>query len=492
MSESNQPSPAPASNVSVRLVEQLLKHGAISAKQVEAARALQDAAHPDLARALVSLGFITDGAITTFLVKQLKFPHLSLQDYQIDAGTLRVIPRELCQRHHLLPIDVLGRNLTVAMVNPLDEVALAAIQGINPEYRLKSFVCSLSDFELVFKRLYAQQDTQKGGAGEMSLASLGISGAPRKAAPAPPAPKPVESPVDDASETMLFDARAPKLAKSGGPLRSSLICLDGWELGREIELTGREHTLGRSPDADTTVASPMISREHARITRNEEYGQETFLITDLGSSNGTFVNNIPVTTTLLRHGDRVLLGNVLFKFVLLDEVEARFHKDVHHLYSIHKGTGLLPADAWTQELERALARPSETPLAACLIEIDNLGAIAHSHGHIASVIVLSDISDLLERYMEQSDLPGDFGGGRIAVTFEGMPLESIFPKLEDLRRTVEAHVFHHKEDKFRTTVSIGLAAAAPDSVGEAFIAVLREALDDAIGQGRNTVAVKHG
>ena len=492
MSESTQESPESGASVSVRLAEQLVKHGVITAKQLESARALQDASQPDLTKALVALGFTTEDAITTFLVKQLKFPFLSLQDYQIDAGTLRILPRDVCRHHYVLPIDVLGKNLTVAMVNPLDEVALAAIQGICPNYRLKSFVCSQADFDLVFKRLFSQTDSQQGDRSEMSLASLGISGAPRKPAPEAPAPPPVESTSDDASETMLFDGRAPKLVKSSGPLRSSLICLDGWELGREIELAGREHTLGRSPDADTTVASPMISREHARITRNEEYGQETFLITDLGSSNGTFVNNIPVTTTILRHGDRILLGNVLFKFVLLDEIEARFHKDVHHLYSIHKGTGLLPADAWTQELERALARPSETSLAACLIEIDNLGAIAHSHGQIASVIVLSDISDLLERYLEQGDLPGDFGGGRIAVTFEGIPLEGIFPKLEDLRRTVEAHVFHHKEEKFRTTVSIGLAAAAPESGGAAFVAVLREALGKAIAQGRNTVAVKHG
>jgi len=479
----------PESNAPDQLAALLVKHDVVTGKQIEAARALQSPEQPNLLKALVDLGFVTESAITTFMVKVLKYPYLNLQDYQINGDTLKVLSREMCHRHRVLPIDILGKNLTVAMVNPLDEVALAAIREACPEYRLKSFVCAHTDFELVFKRLFSQSDAKKADGSEMSLASLGIAAAATK--PAPKATPPEENGGGDATETMLFDATSQKKPKSSGPLRSSLICLDGWELGREIELKGKNHTLGRSPEVDTTVASPLISREHARITRNEEYGQEVFVITDLGSSNGTFVNNIPVTTTILRHGDRILLGNVLFKFVLLDEVEARFHKDVHHLYSIHKGTGLLPADAWKKELERALAASSGDPLSACLIEIDNLQQIAQSLGQIASVIALSDISDLLEHYLEQSDLPGDIGEGRIAVTFDGKPLESLFPKLEDLRCLVESNVFHYKEESFRVTISIGLASSPRGAESSAFIAALRSALDDAIAQGRNQVAIHH-
>ena len=479
--------PAPSGG----LAELLVKHGVVTAKQAEAAQALQDDGQPNLTQALVQLGFVNENAITNFLVKELKFPYLNLRDYQINLDTLKTIPEGICRRYRALPIDILGKNLTVAMVNPLDEQALAAIQQACPDYRLKSFVCSLADFELVSGRLFREETPVEESPSEMSLASLGIAARPAtKTSQEPPSPAP-DAGGEDASATMLFDSQMPKPAKPSGPLRSSLICLDGWELGREIELTGKEHTLGRSPDADTTVNSPLISREHARIVRNEEYGQETFVITDLGSSNGTYVNNVPVSSTLLRHGDRILLGNVLFKFVMLDEIEARFHKDVHHLYSIHKDTGLLPADAWTKELERALSITRDTPLTVCIIEIDNLQQIAQTQGHIASVIVMSDISDLLERHLEQSDLPGDFGDGRIVVTFEGKPLESTYSKLEDLRRMVEAHVFHHKEDSFRTTISIGLAAADRGAGSARCTEALRAALDEAIGQGRNSVAVKH-
>lgn len=476
-----------------RLAELLVRNGVVSAPQVLAALALQDNENSHLVKGLVSLGFLKESDLTNFLVKHLKLPRLNLGDYKVSQDIVNIVPRELCLRYRLMPIDVLGKNLTLAMVNPLDDAALAAIQQACPNFRLKPFLCSLSDFDLVASRMLRSDEEVKSG-GEISLQSLGMAATAKKTEmPAAAAQRRVAPPVEDfdPTATKLFDGPAAAPRRSSGPLRSSLICLDGWELGREIEIQGTEHLLGRSAEADTTIASPMISREHARITRNEEYGQETFVITDLKSSNGTFVNNVPVTTTILRHGDRILLGNVLFKFVLLDEVEGRFHKDVHRLYSIQKGTGLLPADAWFKELDRALADAASELRTACLIEIDNLPAIEQSQGQIASVIVLTDASDLLGRCLGRGDLPGDLGNGRIGVLFESKPMEMAYAVLEDLRRTVEAYVFTHKDDRFRTTISIGLTTSEGCADDRALFAKLEKGLSLAVEYGRNRVEIQH-
>lgn len=482
--------PHPSLQTAGRLGELLVRSGIVSAAQVQAALALQNNEQGSLVKGLVDLGFIKEPDLTNFLVKHLKLPRLNLTDYKVSQDIVKTVPRDLCLRFRLMPIDILGKNLTLAMVNPLDDAALAAVQQACPEFRLKPFLCSLSDFELVARRLL-QSENEARGSSELSLQSLGIAASPHKKTEvpvqAPARPEPPE-PEDDPTATKLFDGPAAMPRRPAGPLRSSLICLDGWELGREIEITGKEHLLGRSVEADTTIASPMISREHARITRNEEYGQETFVITDLKSSNGTFVNNVPVSTTILRHGDRIMMGNVLFKFVLLDEVEARFHKDVHRLYSIQKGTGLLPADAWFKELDRAVAAGPHT---ACLIEIDNLPAIEQSHGQIASVIVLSDASDILARSLGRGDLPGDLGNGRIGVLFEARSAEGAFAMLEDLRRAVEAHIFHHKDARFRTTLSIGLSTSEGCADGKACVARLEKGLAAALSYGRNRIEVEH-
>jgi GGDEF domain-containing protein len=475
-----------------RLAQLLVNNGVVSVPQIQAALALQENESSHLVKGLVSLGFLKETDLTNFLVKHLKLPRLNLGDYKLSQDIVKIVPRELCLRYRLIPIDVLGKNLTLAMVNPLDDAALAAIQQACPDFRLKPFLCSLSDFELVANRMLRSDEDTK-GSGDISLQSLGITATSRKTEMPAPAPRQVAPPAEniDPTATKLFDGPTAAPRRSSGPLRSSLICLDGWELGREIEIQGSEYLLGRSADADTTISSPMISREHARITRNEEYGQETFVITDLKSSNGTFVNNVPVTTTILRHGDRILLGNVLFKFVLLDEVEARFHKDVHRLYSIQKGTGLLPADAWFKELDRALTDAAPGFRTASLIEIDNLASIEQSRGQIASVIVLSDASDLLGRCLGRGDLPGDLGNGRIGVLFEAEPMEGAYAVLEDLRRTVEAYVFTHKEDRFRTTISIGLATSEGCADGHAFFTKLKKGLGMAVEYGRNRVEIQH-
>ena len=475
-----------------RLAQLLVKQGIVSAGQIHAALALQENENSHLVKGLVALGFLKETDLTNFLVKHLKLPRLNLGDYNVSQDVLKTVPRELCLRHRLMPIDILGKNLTLAMVNPLDDAALAAVQQACPDFRLKPFLCALSDFDLVASRLLRSEQEQKSNS-EISLKSLGIAGPARKTEVVAQPPR-YEAPAeveDDPTATKLFDSPAVIPRRSSGPLRSSLICLDGWELGREIEIQGTEYLLGRSADADTTIASPLISREHARITRNEEYGQETFVITDLKSSNGTFVNNIPVTTTILRHGDRILLGNVLFKFVLLDEVEARFHKDVHRLYSIQKGTGLLPADGWFKALDRAVGS-SEAPLrTACLIEIDHLPAVEQSHGQIASVIVLSDASDILGHSLGRGDLPGDLGNGRIGVLFESKPTEAAYLLLEDLRRSVEAHVFTHKEARFRSTLSIGLATTEGCADGKDFYGKLEKGLASAVEYGRNRIEIQH-
>lgn len=66
--------------------------------------------------------------------------------------------------------------------------------------------------------------------------------------------------------------------------------------------------LGRSPDCDLAFDTDLdraTSLEHATI----HYSPEGFVLTDLGSTNGTFVNGSRVTTTLLKDGDRIELGH---------------------------------------------------------------------------------------------------------------------------------------------------------------------------------------
>jgi signal transduction histidine kinase len=75
-------------------------------------------------------------------------------------------------------------------------------------------------------------------------------------------------------------------------------------------LRGDQTTIGRHPSNDIVLALESISRFHARIDSRGDY----YILQDLNSSNGSFVNGEKVTQLAIHHGDMVTFGNVEFEF----------------------------------------------------------------------------------------------------------------------------------------------------------------------------------
>jgi transcriptional regulator with GAF, ATPase, and Fis domain len=96
---------------------------------------------------------------------------------------------------------------------------------------------------------------------------------------------------------------------------AALIGMSGPLLGRVIELTEGELTIGRDDANDLCISDPSISRRHCAIHADD--GQ--FLVRDLQSHNGTQVNGATVTQHVLQHGDHITLGRTQFTFVLRDQ-----------------------------------------------------------------------------------------------------------------------------------------------------------------------------
>ena len=110
----------------------------------------------------------------------------------------------------------------------------------------------------------------------------------------------------------------------GAPARSrvsaQLTVLAGAEVGQVFQLTQPVVTLGRGDDAGIRLPFKSVSRHHARICRLEGNRYE---IEDLGSSNGTLLNDQPVVgRRMLRVGDRITLGpRILLQFATVDHFD---------------------------------------------------------------------------------------------------------------------------------------------------------------------------
>ena len=168
----------------------------------------------------------------------------------------------------------------------------------------------------------------------------------------------------------MFLAPASNSGAHSGHTRASLIVLAGWEIGKEIEVGTSRMILGRSIDCDTCINAPSVSRQHAQIDLIEENAERFFRITDLGSSNGTHVNNTRTAATRLYNGDKLKLGDVLFKFVLQDEIETQFHQKVHRLIHYDQLTGLLTLEAFRFRLDEVLRSSTRPGATFCLAMTD--------------------------------------------------------------------------------------------------------------------------
>lgn len=80
--------------------------------------------------------------------------------------------------------------------------------------------------------------------------------------------------------------------------------------GRTIPLTQPEITIGRLPECEVVVDDPGASRQHARIRRTDG----GFVLVDLGSTNGTLLNDAPIQEQVLESGDRITIGQTVLEF----------------------------------------------------------------------------------------------------------------------------------------------------------------------------------
>jgi pSer/pThr/pTyr-binding forkhead associated (FHA) protein len=99
----------------------------------------------------------------------------------------------------------------------------------------------------------------------------------------------------------------------------SLEIVEGLDAGRRVELTGPVE-IGRGPDAGLQLSDPQASRSHARVVPD----QTGAVVTDLGSSNGTFVNGHQLFgPARLEPGDHLLVGSTVLELRTAAQVASR-------------------------------------------------------------------------------------------------------------------------------------------------------------------------
>jgi type IV pilus assembly protein PilB len=114
--------------MTTRLGELLVREKLISLQQLRQAQEEQRKSGAKLGYALAKLGFISDGEITNFLSTQYRVPAIDLAGVVLDKDLTKLVSREVCERHHIIPVARSGSSVTVAMADPTNLNAIDDIK----------------------------------------------------------------------------------------------------------------------------------------------------------------------------------------------------------------------------------------------------------------------------------------------------------------------------------------------------------------------------
>lgn len=269
------------------------------------------------------------------------------------------------------------------------------------------------------------------------------------------------------------------------PVGAFLTVLWGANMGMTFPL-GETAVVGRSSQADIQLWDHAVSRQHCRLER--EGG--TYILTDLGSLNGTYVNWQRVTRLPLADRDRIQVGNSLLQFAYYDRLEEAFFFQVAAAALYDPLTGLHNRRFFLEHLQRemAFARRHSFPLHLLYLDLDNFKLINDRWGHLAGDQALIQVARQLQDQVRQEDLLARLGGDEFVLMVRGVPEAQILQLAKRLRQAVQSLPLQVGAEVIHLTCSIGVASwlslSAETSV-QSFLEAADQALRRAKMQGGN-------
>jgi diguanylate cyclase (GGDEF)-like protein len=295
---------------------------------------------------------------------------------------------------------------------------------------------------------------------------------------------------DDGKTVVSSDEGKPQAGEVGTPC---LVVYVGQHLGRRHVLDRPETMVGRSSDAAIQVDHESVSREHAQISVHRGSGR----VRDLGSTNGTWVNDHRIADVELRDGDLVRVGQTVFKFLSGTNIESKYHEAIYRLSTTDGLTGAANKRAFLEVLERELHRAHRYRrwLSLALFDIDWFKQVNDTRGHLTGDYVLHELGRLVAEHVREVDTFARYGGEEFAVVMPETERDEASAVCDKLRTLVSGHRFVYEDTVVPITVSFGIttadfrdgAATSAAPAADTVIAAADAKLYEAKRIGRNRV-----
>lgn len=281
--------------------------------------------------------------------------------------------------------------------------------------------------------------------------------------------------------------------------RPALVSLRGELMAVPIPLERDEVIIGRAFEADVRLNDSRASRLHARISRERDSttNSDCYRIADLSSTNGTTVNGELITETVLNDGDKIVIGDHLFRFDMLDEIDREFQQQIHRLIAHDELTGLLTSKSFFSELRREAARAEaeSRPFCVLMMDLDHFKEVNDTYGHLVGSKTLEETGGVIKEALRAGDVASRFGGEEFAAFLLDANYAQGLVAAERVRFAMAQHKFSASrmaspatEATHQVTISIGVAAFPDDATDPIQLVELADsALYRAKRSGRNRI-----
>ena len=264
---------------------------------------------------------------------------------------------------------------------------------------------------------------------------------------------------NDTNATVVIDIeKALEATDKEASQKSACLVVVGGDLnGTIFDLPDGNHNVGRSAELEIQLDFQGISRKHFCLT----VSQDMVKITDLGSSNGTYLNNAKVEGSLaLRKADIIKVGAVALKYLPKGDPERLTYDKLHEEANTDGLTKCYNKTYFNNamDLEVKKSKVTGVPLTLVLFDLDHFKGLNDNYGHDAGDYVLAELSNIIREHgIREGDIFARYGGEEFVIILPLTNLKQAFQISERLRKLIEEHDFIYDNQKLPVTASIGLA-----------------------------------
>jgi len=265
-----------------------------------------------------------------------------------------------------------------------------------------------------------------------------------------------------------------------------LVVIYGMELGKKFNIEARSMIIGRSSKCDVQIDQESVSRNHCKVVNTGK----SVLLRDLGSTNGTYVNDTPIDEHVLRAGDLIKTGRTIFKFLTGGNIENAYHEEIYRLTTVDGLTQIYNKRYFLEVLDREISRSHRygRELSLIMFDIDHFKLVNDNYGHLAGDYVLKHLASVIKSRIRREDIMARYGGEEFAIILPEIENCNATRFAEKIRQLVEQTAFTFEETEIPVTISIGVATSSEEvRTMDEFVKIADDYLYDAKRSGRNCV-----